>query len=146
MENNPSVLHQVERIKERVEEKEGIPPPQQRLIFSGKQMWVSDSMVLRKLYTCVHDLKFSKYTYWFVLCKFIWSKSIKKWHISVVYLLVKQSFADSALLPYFPYKIHVVQYSSSLLTRSVIADEYINVTCFYRQVVCQTGLKLLSYK
>ena len=25
----------VERIKERVEEKEGIPPPQQRLIFSG---------------------------------------------------------------------------------------------------------------
>merc|ERR1711963_502138 len=28
----------VERIKERVEEKEGIPPQQQRLIFSGTQM------------------------------------------------------------------------------------------------------------
>lgn len=32
-------LHlKVERIKERVEEKEGIPPQQQRLIYSGKQM------------------------------------------------------------------------------------------------------------
>lgn len=30
----------MERIKERVEEKEGIPPQQQRLIYSGKQMWV----------------------------------------------------------------------------------------------------------
>lgn len=28
----------VQTIKERVEEKEGIPPVQQRLIFSGKQM------------------------------------------------------------------------------------------------------------
>ena len=30
----------MERIKERVEEKEGIPPAQQRLIFGGKQMLV----------------------------------------------------------------------------------------------------------
>ena len=29
---------QVTRIKERVEEKEGIPPAQQRLIYGGKQM------------------------------------------------------------------------------------------------------------
>ncbi|KAI8374560.1 ubiquitin-related domain-containing protein [Radiomyces spectabilis] len=28
----------IARIKERVEEKEGIPPPQQRLIYGGKQM------------------------------------------------------------------------------------------------------------
>eukprot|EP01003_Olkasia_polycarbonata_P008021 NODE_968_length_642_cov_224.489039_g896_i0.p1 GENE.NODE_968_length_642_cov_224.489039_g896_i0~~NODE_968_length_642_cov_224.489039_g896_i0.p1 ORF type:complete len:78 (-),score=9.99 NODE_968_length_642_cov_224.489039_g896_i0:331-564(-) len=28
----------IERIKERVEEREGIPPPQQRLIFCGRQM------------------------------------------------------------------------------------------------------------
>ncbi|TID22187.1 gb [Venturia nashicola] len=28
----------ISRIKERVEEKEGIPPVQQRLIFGGKQM------------------------------------------------------------------------------------------------------------
>ena len=32
--------HKVSRIKERVEEKEGIPPAQQRLIYGGKQMYV----------------------------------------------------------------------------------------------------------
>ncbi|EEH17192.2 hypothetical protein PABG_07279 [Paracoccidioides brasiliensis Pb03] len=34
------LLRQVSRIKERVEEKEGIPPVQQRLIYGGKQMYV----------------------------------------------------------------------------------------------------------
>ncbi|KAF1963853.1 hypothetical protein CC80DRAFT_588166 [Byssothecium circinans] len=34
---------QVSRIKERVEEKEGIPPAQQRLIYGGKQMCVASS-------------------------------------------------------------------------------------------------------
>jgi len=35
--NNAS---QVSQIKEKVEEKEGIPPAQQRLIFGGKQMYI----------------------------------------------------------------------------------------------------------
>jgi hypothetical protein len=36
--NPSSSRKQVQRIKERVEEKEGIPPQQQRLIYGGKQM------------------------------------------------------------------------------------------------------------
>jgi ubiquitin-like protein Nedd8 len=35
--------YKVSRIKERVEEKEGIPPVQQRLIYGGKQMYVYTS-------------------------------------------------------------------------------------------------------
>jgi ubiquitin-like protein Nedd8 len=35
------VSSQVSQIKEKVEEKEGIPPVQQRLIFGGKQMLVA---------------------------------------------------------------------------------------------------------
>lgn len=35
---NTTLQQQVQRIKERVEEKEGIPPQQQRLIYGGKQM------------------------------------------------------------------------------------------------------------
>lgn len=43
-------LGQVSRIKERVEEKEGIPPVQQRLIFGGKQMCVA-----KKVQRCHSD-------------------------------------------------------------------------------------------
>jgi len=47
----------VTRIKERVEEKEGIPPAQQRLIYGGKQMYVPASLSsfperLSHLYLC----------------------------------------------------------------------------------------------
>ena len=31
---------QVSRIKEKVEEQSGVPPPQQRLIYAGRQMYV----------------------------------------------------------------------------------------------------------
>jgi len=30
--------HKISRIKEKVEEQSGVPPPQQRLIFGGRQM------------------------------------------------------------------------------------------------------------
>ncbi|XP_075818593.1 ubiquitin-like protein NEDD8 [Microtus pennsylvanicus] len=38
IEINIEPTDKVERIKERVEEKEGIPPPQQRLLYGGKQV------------------------------------------------------------------------------------------------------------
>lgn len=37
---SPLTSVQISKIKERVEEKEGIPPVQQRLIYGGKQMYV----------------------------------------------------------------------------------------------------------
>jgi len=37
---------QVSRIKERIEEKEGIPPVQQRIIFGGKQMYPIQSPLM----------------------------------------------------------------------------------------------------
>ncbi len=46
---------QVSQIKEKVEEKEGIPPVQQRLIFGGKQMFVPlHSDILNTLYNAHH--------------------------------------------------------------------------------------------
>lgn len=36
-----SNFEQINRIKEKVEEQSGVPPSQQRLIFSGRQMCVS---------------------------------------------------------------------------------------------------------
>jgi hypothetical protein len=36
----PLLAHQITRIKEKVEEQSGVPPPQQRLIYSGRQLCV----------------------------------------------------------------------------------------------------------
>lgn len=41
MADSSNTAQQVSQIKEKVEEKEGIPPVQQRLIYGGKQMCVS---------------------------------------------------------------------------------------------------------
>jgi len=49
---------QVSQIKEKVEEKEGIPPVQQRLIFGGKQMYVSYYLYQRyELPTFINSFK-----------------------------------------------------------------------------------------
>ena len=44
-----SVVHapQITRIKEKVEEQSGVPPPQQRLIFGGRQLCVFLSPFMR---------------------------------------------------------------------------------------------------
>lgn len=47
----------VERIKEKVEEKEGIPPQQQRLIYAGKQMNDEKTAADYKVYVCIYLLK-----------------------------------------------------------------------------------------
>lgn len=63
---NPNVFMyiKVERIKERVEEKEGIPPQQQRLIYSGKQMWVSimSRFPLQHLQCPIYHLPFDSWS------------------------------------------------------------------------------------
>jgi ubiquitin-like protein Nedd8 len=44
--------NQVSKIKELVEEKEGIPPAQQRLIYGGKQIYVVVSSPSSPLHHC----------------------------------------------------------------------------------------------
>lgn len=39
-------ISQITRIKEKVEEQSGVPPPQQRLIFGGRQMYATASSPL----------------------------------------------------------------------------------------------------
>jgi len=54
LDTDSMVNEQVSRIKERVEEKEGIPPVQQRLIYGGKQMYVSSSSPLLSFLLAFH--------------------------------------------------------------------------------------------
>ena len=51
---------QVERIKERVEEKEGIPPPQQRYVISvGTALYIKSSTLLCVCISAHDSLSFS---------------------------------------------------------------------------------------
>lgn len=47
----------ISRIKERVEEKEGIPPPQQRLIFGGSECKSSIAHDMGRRWPCEHVLQ-----------------------------------------------------------------------------------------
>lgn len=47
---------QITRIKEKVEEQSGVPPPQQRLIFGGRQMYVHP--VIPGKYAYMNDLRY----------------------------------------------------------------------------------------
>lgn len=47
---------QITRIKEKVEEQSGVPPPQQRLIFAGRQMYVDHHGIVR--FSLFFDLPF----------------------------------------------------------------------------------------